>query len=178
MYDKVTFSGEQRLILVEPLVYSLDVKADIYSAWKFWVTQGDNTKFLPALRTVGGDPLVGGQYLGATFFLTNGWRIRTWEGNHTLSVVGNLYTEEGTSPFVQTLGNWNVLIELIKSNLVDSLEVPALSTQERDKLMSLDNFDLTQIVNSIWDSPVPAGVTIKEFITDKLLTVNKFIGLQ
>lgn len=180
MGAKVNFDGINKLITVVSNTYSIDVKLDLYSSWKIWVMENDNAKFLPAFRSIGGDQLTGGQYLGATFFLLNGWRIRTWEGSHTLAVVGNLYTEEGVSPFVDTLGNWNTRIEFTKSNLVDSIvvPVPTLTAEEREKLMSLQNIDLAQIVIAVWDSQVPAGMSIKEFIVDKLLTVNKFIALQ
>ena len=95
MAAKVTFDGTASLILVESGITELDVKVDLYSDWKEWALLTDNLKFLPAMRAVGGDPTVGGKYLGATFFLTNGWKIRTWEGDHRLIVNGNLYSEDG-----------------------------------------------------------------------------------
>ena len=35
-FQKVTFSGPERIIYVAPDVTELDVKIDIYSAWKEW----------------------------------------------------------------------------------------------------------------------------------------------
>ena len=49
----------------------------------------------------------------AYFFLTNGWKLRSWEGNHTLTVSGNLFVDGGAEfPFVPTIGNWTVLVTL------------------------------------------------------------------
>jgi hypothetical protein len=85
------------------------------------VITSDNSKFLKALSAVGGDPLPGADFVGTTFFLENGWRIRPDETNHTLVVSGNLYTREGDSAFVNTLGSFNVRVESRISNLVDTI---------------------------------------------------------
>lgn len=118
---KVSFDGPNRLIIVNNGIFELDVETDIYSDWKEWSVIGDNGKYLPAVRTVGGDPTTAGLALGATFFLINGWRIRSWEGDHRLQVAGNLYTEEGDSPYVPVLGPYTVTIESRISNLIDGL---------------------------------------------------------
>ena len=89
--QKVTFDGENRLIYVNEGVTELDVQIDLYSAWKEWMVQyPEHAGFLPAMRVVGGDPIGPGRALGATYFLTNGWRLRTWEGDHRLVILGNL----------------------------------------------------------------------------------------
>lgn len=117
--QKVTFDGDSKIIYVNFGETSVDVKIDVYSAWKEWVKDPEhfNSKYLPAMRSVGGDPTVGGQYLGATFFLTNGWRMKTWEGDHRLSVIGNLYTDEGEPTFIPTQG-YSIIIESQVSNIV------------------------------------------------------------
>jgi hypothetical protein len=118
--SKVTFDGMNRLIIVDPGITDLDVKIDLYSDWKEWVKVGNNSQYSQAMRATGGDPLPGSKSLGSTFFLMNGWRIRPYEGSHTLNVNGNLYTEEGVSPYVSTLGVYNVMIISTVSSLVDS----------------------------------------------------------
>jgi hypothetical protein len=116
----VTFDGPNKLIILGLGVTTVDVKADLYAGWKTWVLEDDHSKYLPALRSVGGDPLSEVKTLGSTFFLTNGWRIRPQEATHWLRVNGNLFTDpSGDSPFVATLGNYNVTIESTVSNLSD-----------------------------------------------------------
>ena len=72
------------------------------------------------MRSVGGDPISDVKQLGATYFLTNGWRIRPAEWNHRLSIIGNLYTEEGDSPYVSTLGAYSVMLISEVSTLVEA----------------------------------------------------------
>jgi hypothetical protein len=111
----VTFDGTAKLIIVNTGITELSA-ADIYSWWKQWVkTQepdGDhNAEWLPAFRTIGGDPVGPGVDVSAYFFLINGWRIRPYEGQHQLVITGNLYVEGGIdNPFVPTVGNYNVLV--------------------------------------------------------------------
>lgn len=119
----VTFDGPNKLIIANSGTTSLSVKVDLYSDWKEWTEQSDNIKYLQAMRSTGGDPVPGG-VLGATYFLMNGWRIRPQEANHTLTVDGNLFTEEGASPFVPPTGTWAVSIISKVSTLVETTVAP------------------------------------------------------
>jgi flagellin-like hook-associated protein FlgL len=112
----------------------------LYSAYKEWLLIGDNTKYQLALSAIGGDPIGPGRFLGTTFFLENGWKIRPFEGNHALTVTGNLYTRDGSSPFVPTLGTFNVLINTTTSNLVDTISTGGGG--------SVDN---TAIATAVWN---------------------------
>jgi hypothetical protein len=108
----VTFDGTARLIIVNTGITELSTK-DVYSWWKQWVIESDNAKYLNAFRTTGGDPVSDTVSISPYFFLTNDWRMRSWEGNHTLVVNGNLYVDGGEDfPFVPTLQQWTVLITL------------------------------------------------------------------
>ena len=119
LYQKVTFDGPNKLILINHGVTDIDVKIDLYSNWKEWLLIDDHAKFVEAMRSVGGDPTVGSDFLGATFFLRNGWKIRTWEGDHQLTVTGNLFSEDGLNPFINTIDPHNILITRVVSNIVD-----------------------------------------------------------
>lgn len=108
-----TFDGPNlRMILDTDLL--VDVETDLYSEWKIWALLGDNSKFPPAFRTVGGDELTPGVEAGAYFFLQNqdGWRIRPAEADATVLVIGNLAPEDSTLPMtVPTLGAFTVLLQ-------------------------------------------------------------------
>jgi hypothetical protein len=110
---KVTFDGPNKLIIVNNGETSLDVAIDLYSDWKEWMVLVDNAKYPIAMRTVGGDPTSGGKSVAPYFFLSNGWKIRPYEGSHTLTLDGNLFTDEpgiyGYNLFVSTLGSYAVL---------------------------------------------------------------------
>ena len=86
---------------------------EIYAAWVYWLALGDNAKYLPAFRSVGGDDLGGGLLIPPYYFLANGWRVRPMEANQTLTVEGNLFVDGGGDPIVPTLGTFNVLTKLV-----------------------------------------------------------------
>lgn len=139
--QKVTFDGPNKLILINEPETDIDFRTDIYSNWKEWKTQNTqtNSKFLEAISVVGGDPLPGNRVLGSTFFLENGWRLRTWNGDHILTVTGNVFTREGDDPFVPTTEDATVTINLNTSTLVETIETGALA-----------GFDTTQEINELW----------------------------
>lgn len=135
--QKITFDGPNKLMLINYGVTELNVEVDFYSDWKEWSTLYDHGKFLPAMRSVGGDPTTGGRALGATFFLMNGWRVRTWNGDHRLTVTGNLYTEEGEPPFIPVTGPYTTIIESNVSNLVDRLDGLGVTAQDKADITNL-----------------------------------------
>lgn len=121
---KVTFDAENKLILVNDGIITLDWKDDVYSAWKEWVqlnNHKENAAVLPAIRAVGGDDITsdGSRRVGSTFFLINGWRLKPWGGNYRLSILGNVYTEEGDPIYVPVDGNYKIVIEQTLSSLVE-----------------------------------------------------------
>ncbi len=116
-----TFDGVNKLVILSSQT-TVDLP-DLYSRWKDWVLLSDNSKYLEAMSSVGGDPLPSGSFLGVTFFLENGWKIRPQESSHTLIINGNLYDRAGGSPFTSTLGSFNVRIEQRTSNIVDLISV-------------------------------------------------------
>ncbi len=120
LQHKVIFDGPNKLITVGPETSIIDVKIDLYSDWKEWAMAAENMKWAAAFRSVGGDALPGAQTLGATFFLINGWRIVL---DHGVDFNGNMYTEEGDTPFIPVVGQ-QVSTSTV-SNLVDIVETAA-----------------------------------------------------
>lgn len=106
---------------------------EIYSEWKVWSTLGDNLKYPPAFRVVGGDPKGDGSNLGSSFFMRPPWRLRPAERDHRLRLVGNtLYDAPGIPIVVPTLGGFTVLVETEVSTLVEERE--GISTQRLDEV--------------------------------------------
>jgi len=125
---KVGFHGDTRLIAINEgdFGHDLDAKIDLYSDWKEWVLTDDNSKYAPAFRTIGGDPLGGVLSAGAYFFLQNqdGWRIRPHEDDHQLRITGNLYAEDpDQAMFVPSLGGYTITIALERSSLTQVVSV-------------------------------------------------------
>ena len=121
--QKVTFDGPNRLILINEGETELNFKSDVYSAWKEWFSDPnhENGTYLEAISNIGGDPLPGARALGSTFFLENGWRMRTWSGDHELTVTGNVFTREGDPIFVTALGDNTITINLNTATLVETI---------------------------------------------------------
>ncbi len=97
LYHKTTFDGANRLIIVNENVTSLSIRDDVYSSWKEWVKLRDNAKFLPAIRTVGGDPVGGGSFSGDIYFLQNGWK--TVVDLNVNRIEGVLYSDDFDTPY-------------------------------------------------------------------------------
>lgn len=122
---KVSFDGINKIISITQAPVSnlveIDVQVDLYSDWKEWMLQSDNAKYAPAMRSVGGDPISQVRSLGATYFLINDWKIRPYNADHRLLLVGNLYTDPaGESPILSTINPHSVIVEYSISSLVDS----------------------------------------------------------
>jgi hypothetical protein len=143
---KLSFNGTTRTIYIAPHVTDLVVKSDIYSDWKEWQLVDDNPKYIPAIRTAGGDYISETQQLGDSYFLINGWKIKPWSGDYTLRFDGNLYvdtlgddwSEDPTNldPFVAADTGSNIKIQWQVSSLVntvkytDTEQVPALTAEQ------------------------------------------------
>lgn len=97
LYHKCVFDGINKLIIITPSANAISVKEDIYSAWKEWSLVEDNGKFLPAIRTTGGDPIGAGSYTGDVYFLINGWRILV---NHSCEIDGVIYSDDFPTPLL------------------------------------------------------------------------------
>ena len=118
LYHSVTFDGERRLILVNSETTVLDIKR-LYSEWKEWIQLLDYSKYEPAFRAIGADPISESISLGSTFFLINGWRIKPYSRDGNLEVIGNLYTDPaGDAPFLPVDGDFSVNINTTVSSLV------------------------------------------------------------
>ena len=139
----VAFDGPNKLVLVGSGITTLTVKRDLFSVWKKWVQvpnangETGNAAYLNAFSSVGGDEITATEFLGATFFLENGWRIQPWPGEYILNIQGNLYTREiGGNPVNPTPG---VSVSLVRSNLVDGR-------------IAITPEDYTNIANQVWDT--------------------------
>lgn len=100
----VNFDGVNKTITVTNTL--IEVRRDLYSAWKRWAVVGDNLKYLQAFRSVGGDGIGGGSSSPNFFFLMNNWKIVV--DGVVAEFKYNLYCEESSNetytPFVYVNG--------------------------------------------------------------------------
>jgi hypothetical protein len=75
--------------------------AALYKAWKDWFVLSDNSKYLPAFDSAGGDP-VGDTSLDNVYFIqtANGWKICpvTTELDVIIRINGNLFPDVAGAP--------------------------------------------------------------------------------
>ena len=145
LYHKVTFDPLTRLISINAGVTDINVQRDIYSASKEWLKLENNLRFKPPVRATGGDPIPGGSPLGRTFFMINGWRIQL---DSSVTIDGNLYSENYPSPFVNAPGV--VVVRSKFSNLVDVAQ---------PSLVGLNIPTATQNAAAVWDRLLASHTT-------------------
>lgn len=108
----IQFDGVSKTVILTAGTTSLSVR-DLWSRWVDWLLTSDNSKYLPAMTSLGGDDIdpVAGTKVPVYATLTNGWRIRPQAANHTLVVSdGVLLVAGGGDPFVNPLGSFTVRI--------------------------------------------------------------------
>lgn len=108
----LTFDGPNKRIVLTSGTTALSVR-ELWSRWVDWLLTGDNSKYLPAMRSLGGDDIdaTAGTKIPVYAFLQNGWRVRPQEAEHTLTVSdGVLTVDGGGDPFVSTVGAFVVRV--------------------------------------------------------------------
>lgn len=164
----VTFDGANKKIYVAPGVLNISVKVDLYSNWKEWVRLYDNAKYVPAFRTIGGDPTGGGKYAGDIYFLMNGWQVVV---DHAINVEGTIYHDDSISPFIILPGGG---VNSTVSSLVQSI---GFQGTVNNTVVVEPNILPQDIWNHLLAEAAQVPGSVGERI-NKLLTVAKFLGLK
>ncbi len=170
--SKITFDGINKLIIVNDTITGLNVKNDLYSEWKTWILIDDNAKYLPAFNVIGGDPITETVSVDGTYFIINGWKIRPYEGNHVLTITGNLYVDGGGSPLVPTIGNYNVLVNMLTSNIVNLVTVATgsgVTTQDKTDI-------ITGVKNELLPSIVSIPTDVSTGLSDRFDSIDDGIS--
>jgi hypothetical protein len=168
----VSFDGVNKTITITDVGDINITVAEIYSRWKDWVF--DNPQYEPAFRYVGGDPTVGLDTLGITYFIINGWKFKPYEGNHVLDIVGNLYQDGGGNPYLTTSG-YTIVIRQNVSNIV---EIKSVTTESNEKIEYLGSIFLDE--TSIYSSAVYPNGTISNPINNLsgAITLANYYGFN
>jgi len=165
--QKVAFDGLNRIIYVNEGVTELDVRIDLYSAWKEWIDASPEaptpSAWLKAFSVVGGDPITETQDLGTTYFLENGWRIQPFASKtpYTLTIKGNIYTRESGGTINKFAEGVSVSLE--RSNIVELITVEALATSiTPDDVTAIANAAADQVWDEVLNEHQQAGSTGKK----------------
>lgn len=165
--QKVVFDGPNRIIYVNEGITELDVRIDLYSAWKEWIDSSPEyptpASWLRAFSVVGGDPITDTVDLGTTFFLENGWRIQPFPSPtaYTLTVRGNIYTREPGETI--NLFAEGVSVSLERSNIVELITVEALAAAiTADDIIAIANASADKVWDELLDEHQQTGSTGKK----------------
>lgn len=169
--SKVDFDGINKIIYVHPEVTTLDIRTEVYSAWIDWVVLRDNSKFLPALRYTGFDPIGGGNYTGDSYFLINGWKLSVDLAK--VRVSGVLFSDDyDTAYYTPSLvAQYPATVASLVNTVVINQPAPITPAE----LWTYENRSLS--VNPPTTEAISEAVWQHSFVS-KLLTVAKFLGLK
>lgn len=175
--QKVSFDGPNKIIYIADGITVLDIKVDIYSAWKEWILgnkESPNGSSWPiAISVIGGEPLTDVLNVGSTFFLENGWRIQPYSSGdpYILTVNGNIFTREvGGNPFLFAEG---ASVNLTRSNIVDQL-VASVGITDQDYLNIAERvWEYTTLLNTGTNTYGQAVKGIDSDLTDVKTQVDK-----
>lgn len=164
-----SFNGTTKIITLTAGTTTLPVK-DMYSRWKDWI-QTTGSGYLQALSIVGGEPIDAGAgiYVTSYYFLENGWKIKPQEASHKLKVTeGVLVTSDGSDPFIQTTGSFNVMVQYsqpIKSETISTTGGGGVTLNDIESSTVLAKQDtLLQVL----------GLSLKNWkMTDQIYDSNK-----
>lgn len=158
LYHKVTFDGANRIILVNEGVTELNIKEEVYSDWKEWVAaMPDNALWPPAIRTIGGDPTVTGQFAGDIYFLQNGWKL--YIDLTKVRVSGALFSDDYDSAYYDYQGNIQYpaqvssIVNTISTGGVagDSITPEQVWTYGTRTLTSSAAPTASEVASAVWD---------------------------
>lgn len=154
--EKVIFDGILKLIIVSPGVTTLDIRTDLYSAWVWWISLRDNSKYQYAMRFTGLDVIPGG-FTGDSYFLINGWKLVI--DLTKVKVSGVLFSEDYTTAYYDA--NLNLQYPATVAALVNTVTV----TQNI-------------VTGDISSVPTAEQNATAVWVNNKALTVPKFLGLK
>jgi hypothetical protein len=149
--QKCTFDGLNKIIYVNPDVTELSIRDDVYSNWKEWVQVRDNSKFTPAIRTTGGDPVGSGQFTGDVYFLINGWKL--YVDLTKVSITGVLYSDNYNTAYYSLSGvpqfpvKVSSLVSVVATESIGGITVP--TAQEIRQEMDSNSSKLTSINDKV-----------------------------
>lgn len=162
-YHKVTFDGENRIIRVNDGVTELDIKTDIYSDWKEWVSSyTDNAVWPTAIRSIGGDATVQGEFAGDIYFLVNGWKL--YIDFTTVKVTGVLFSDDFESAYYTYDGIVQFPVQ------VSSLVSGSAQVANSDSIAQSNEEILSKLLE-VWQL-MGLDLSNPKTITDSSITVN------
>jgi len=166
---KITVDPINKLFIIADNVTDFSIKVDLYSDYKEWFKlRTFSGQGSIAIRTIGGDPTIEGEFAGDIYFMINGWRVVT--NPKKVNVTGVLFSDDYDTPWL------------------DKLDLQPVYPVKVASIVTQIEFDLSQL-------PIPSATTIAQAVQSQLadefsniptdvwndikaLTVAKYLGLR
>jgi hypothetical protein len=146
--DRYTINYTNKRIIMNSGETVYDVRG-AYSKWKDDIFLSDNFTYDFAFSVLGNVVYDPPKRVPPFTSLTNNWKIRPDEANHTLTVSGGiLYVDGGGDPFVNTLGAYTVRIKYVQP-----VEVLMIATGS-----GVLPSDVSNIVDAVWSDSATYAV--------------------
>jgi len=134
------FDGDAKRIYIDPAAVSggtvTFTPQELWSRYVDWRSQGDNSKYLPAMRTV--DAIIsGGQLLGPYLFLRNdlGWRgVPPVADGVKIIINGSLYGESQILPVMENIHNQETDLIINMSALTNTVNTGGGATYTLEQI--------------------------------------------
>lgn len=111
----ITFDPINKIIKLDRHTIS---ERELWTAMVDWAVTGDNLKYGVGMTQVGGfEPIA------LYIYLEQGWKIRPIEEHGVTTISGNLLVQGGGSPITNTIGNYQILINMETPVKAVALEV-------------------------------------------------------
>lgn len=188
LYERVSFNGDTRTIVVHEGASIVDIRTHVYSAWVRWRSRG-NDHYTEAFRRTGFDPIPGG-VTGDTYFLINDWKLSL--DLREVKVTGVLFSDDYDTAYwdketglalypAQVSSVVNTIFAGGGSGGSSAADVWSYPTRTITDQPEYNGPTKEEIATEIWTTPLtitlPPG-SFGHYIAKKILTVSKFIGLK
>jgi hypothetical protein len=150
-----SFDGPNKRINLSAGTTTMNVR-DVWSRWVDWAALSDNSKYLPAFVTIGGNDIdpAEGTKVPVFAFLINGWRIKPQEADHTLSVPGGiLLVDGGGDPFANTDGDY-----VVRINYQQPVQAISFATSGGEAPTA------EEIANQVWSQVLVGSITASQMM--------------
>lgn len=165
---KITVDPYNKRLIVGPDVATLNIKEDIYSDYKEWFKLNNNSGYAAiAIRTVGGDPTVSGEFAGDIYFLQNGWRLII--DPRVTRISGSLFSDDYDTAYAVP----------VTFEPFYPVQVSSLITQVQPDLSALDIPSAVDNAQANWeyDATLSSDGSYGDKVK-RLLSFAQFIGLK
>lgn len=168
-----TFDGPNKLAIGARAPSGGEVTStaeELYAEYALWLAADpDNSRFEPMFETgLGGEEMSPGLFVGFTYLIQNGWKIRPYEAQHVWRITGNLVGLGGAEITTPTLGGFAVALPTQFTNLAQAVSTGGTVAPTEAQMRAA----IWGASTSGWVSGTFGG------LLRKALTVGKFLGLK